>query len=149
MKVYVLTEGSYSSYGIVGVTLDYEQAQKVTELHPFLTIEEYDTEAVRIESLEEYPLWEVSSLGVVHSEQPLYYSGAPDMSVREFYVPAFLWKSTTWSGLTLDESTEIVDGKIHEYRVLVRAKDRETAKRIGLDKIAEYKYHKVEESNDG
>ena len=43
MKVYVLTRGTYSDYGITGVTLDRRIAEYYETLYPETNIEEYDS----------------------------------------------------------------------------------------------------------
>lgn len=64
MKVYVITSGEYSDYGIRAVTLDKEQAELLRarysdgwdEAH----IEEYETDNYKIEVSEDYkPMWVV------------------------------------------------------------------------------------------
>ena len=50
MIVYVVTEGSYSDYHIEAVFADKEQANLYLKLHPDCEIEEYDTEAIKIDA---------------------------------------------------------------------------------------------------
>ena len=50
MIVYVVTEGSYSDYHIEAVFTDLVQAKLYLKLHPACEIEEYDTEAVKIDA---------------------------------------------------------------------------------------------------
>ena len=59
MKVYVITQGSYSDYHIVGVKLTREEAEKVVALandedsYEYAEIEEYDTDDIKINTNEE------------------------------------------------------------------------------------------------
>lgn len=58
MKVYVITQGSYSDYHIVGVKLTREEAEKVVALsnddyYDYAEIEEYDTDDIKIDTNEE------------------------------------------------------------------------------------------------
>ena len=58
MKVYVITQGSYSDYHIVGVKLTREEAEKVVALandedsYEYAEIEEYDTDDIKIDTSE-------------------------------------------------------------------------------------------------
>ena len=57
MRVYIITEGTYSDYHIVGVVEDRELAEKYVNIHETLhtdyNIEEYSTDEISIESLKE------------------------------------------------------------------------------------------------
>lgn len=59
MKVYIITQGSYSDYRIVGVKLTREEAERVVALandedyYEYAEIEEYDTDDIKINTNEE------------------------------------------------------------------------------------------------
>lgn len=59
MKVYVITQGSYSDYHIVGVKLTREEAERVVvhandeDYYDYAEIEEYDTDDIKIDTNEE------------------------------------------------------------------------------------------------
>lgn len=64
MKVYVITKGEYSEYGIYAVTLDKEQAEllkaEYSDKWDEAFIEEYDTDNSWIEVSDDYkPIWNV------------------------------------------------------------------------------------------
>ena len=44
MKVYIITSGEYSDYSIDAVTLDKEEAERMVNVFPQESIEEYDTD---------------------------------------------------------------------------------------------------------
>jgi hypothetical protein len=50
MIIFVVTSGEYSDYHIEAVFEDREQATLYTMLHPYCEIEEYDTQAVKIDA---------------------------------------------------------------------------------------------------
>lgn len=52
MKIYVVTQGAYSDYGIVGVAIDRKQAEYISMVrsryNDSCNIEEYDTEEIKV-----------------------------------------------------------------------------------------------------
>lgn len=121
MKAYVITQGDYSDYHICGVTLDEETAKKMQKYFSYYGMAEIEE-------------WEMDNY------------------------------SQAWDGLNLYQIIAYEDGRVtvrgnnyirrdfenvvsywhgEQYIVSVFAEDEEHAKKIGLDKIAEFKYRKV------
>ena len=121
MKVYVITKGCYSDYCIEAVTLDEHKAhilaKKFSDSWEQANVEEYDTEEFEpIEALS----WEVSVYGKRSPKEGCYIS-----QIKNRFV------SNNWEVNYFK--------RIDKYRVYVRAKDEEHAKKIAFDRIAQYK----------
>lgn len=137
MKIYVVTDGEYSDYHIVGVT---DKLEKAVALCSILEnnggwgedpqIETYDTDAMNVDYGKAKPysvdMWED---GRIEAEElygdGLDYERATDRDVH--YCPSGYYKG-------------------NEYMVAVMARDEEHAKKIAIDLIAQYKYEKEVEN---
>lgn len=130
MKVYVITEGDYSDYHIIGVTLDKATAMKYVELHTseddyFIPrIEEYDSDTISYISKEDMLGWllSVNREGLVkcdRSDLPIHY-------------PDCLNKAERWGK----------SAKEWRYVAYVSAENKDKACKIGLDLIAQFKAKK-------
>lgn len=124
MKIYVITAGEYSDYGICAVTDDKKSAERLCKIYSSkwreARIETYDTKYI-YEEPKSYWYFEVSLNGEVVNSELLYF--------RE------------------EEETEINEVELYgtKFYINVIAKDREHAQKIAFDKIAEYKYEHPEE----
>ena len=126
MKVYVVTEGEYSGYHIVGVTTEKKKAEQYCKLttkewyEP--EIETYDTDSFA-EDLTMMKVYDVIVLkdGSVYASECESGDGYDWESAIEHHVRYGRYARET-------------------YRVSVLAIDEEHAKKKGLDYIAEYKY---------
>lgn len=130
MTVYVITEGDYSDYHIIGVTLDKETAMKYVEIHTnkdnyFVPkIEEYDSNTISYIAKEDAFGWLVvlNSEGLVKCEEsdfPIHY-------------PDYLNKVERWGK----------SAKEWRYVAYVSAENKDKACKIGLDLIAQFKAKK-------
>lgn len=129
MKVYVITRGEYSDYGICGVTLDKDKAEIIRE---FVTtkweegmIEEYDTD----------------QYGDVRSGEKFYLvTRHKDNTVTV----------NDKDGYYYERKDDYIDGRKGEVKdsngnmwTYVTAKDEDHAIKIALDLFAKYKYRKA------
>lgn len=121
-KVYVLTQGSYSDYQIVGVALDPEKAEQLRVIKSTFSdpcyIEEFDTEEIEVAKDFE-PFWFVPfDVDNVKEDDIFSFTGnAP-------------YKTEEWG---------------HEqYNVIVKAKDKDHAIKVAIDTLAQYKAIKAE-----
>lgn len=116
MTVYVLTEGEYSDYGVVGVTLDYNKALNWLENQlgnnwQCPSILEFDTD-----------------------DKPNPRNGAGKSyyaTVGDGWADAFEW------AIENIPNKVVYDGR--HYKVYVYAKDQDHAKKIAQDLVAEYR----------
>ena len=121
-KVYILTSGAYSDYRIEAVKLDKDQAETLERIHPDWSVEEYDTDDIKI--LEKYRYYvSVRDDGAEYANIP-YFERTDMVLNRPRYYKAWEWRQGWWE-------------------VFVEAKDAEHAKKIGLDLIAKEKYRKL------
>lgn len=114
MKVYVITSGEYSSYGICAVTLDKEQAEllktRYSDTWNEACIEKYDTDDYKIEVSDDYiPLWNVE-----------FRNGEIVRCYKIFYE-------------RISHGTVYASEWSREVNVFVKAKDKEYAKKIAKD----------------
>lgn len=122
-KVYVLTSGEYSDYTIEAVKLDKDQAETLERIHPDWSVEEYDTDDIKI--LDKYRYYvDVRDNGAVYANIP--YVERPDTPLNRprYYKAEGLRRNGCWE-------------------VYVDAKDSEHAIKIGVDLIAQAKYRKL------
>lgn len=125
MKVYVVTEGDYSDYHIVGVTTDLETAKAYCEVSTDRwyepKIEEYDTKAFAdIRTVKPYrATMEEDGTMTVEEEDRSSYEGAVEHQV---------YHMRRWGGVST------------YYEVLVLAEDEQHARKIAADYIAEAKW---------
>lgn len=122
MTAYVITKGEYSDYHICAVTLDKDKAE---QLKKFFTDEWHDAYVEEFEIDGHFPI-----------EYPYFvvdkYSDRIDISEVE----------------TCDYDFGVVrqmrnrENKVF-YSVCIKAKDKEHAKKIALDKISKYKAEKL------
>lgn len=121
MKVYVITDGSYSDYRICAVSLDKNKAKKIKEtIHADNDIEEYDTD----------------QFDCIANGYNFY-----DITLNELNNPKKIHKKTSleispWDAL---DGTVVYSGHLDNFRVCnILAKDRDVAIKIARDKRAEY-----------
>lgn len=112
MKVYVITQGVYSDYHIVGVALDKEKAERIASFFDSdsTNIEEYDTEK-----------WDISDGRYLYSIR-IDKGGIRIIENEDFYDPNVV-RAYPW-GI---------------YEVSVMARDKKHAMKIASDMIAQYK----------
>lgn len=121
-KVYVITQGSYSDYQVVGVALDKEQAERIqlvksTYSNP-ACIEEYDTEDIEVDK-DLVPFWRVYfDKDNVKEDDTYPFTGGVPYKVEE------------WG--------------YKQYNVIVKAKDKDHAIKVAIDTLAQYKALKAE-----
>ena len=117
MKVYVLTEGCYSDYHIIGVTLDEEQAKiaagALSNRHFTVNCEEFETNDINIVK-PGWKLWEIYFDKKTHAITRIYQSEYPDC---------------------LGNVQLILD---KEFCVEVYAEDKEHAIKSASDKLSKY-----------
>lgn len=120
MKVYVLTSGEYSDYGIECVVLEKEKAERLVKAHPYWMIEEYDTDDVQI------------------FEKYVYRVQLFDDGSCHVYEDSI----SRWTKIQLNQVFRYGLGRVRGqyWQVYVEAQDSEHAKKIAYDLIAEYKY---------
>ena len=130
MKVYVVTEGCYSGYHIVFVTLDKERADTFvkrynkTEYDDY-RVEEYDTDDIKLfdDGRKLYQVWKRDDGAVrVYEEEPCYQDSFVMNKVNRYTVK---------------------NPKSIQYSVYVMAEDDLHAEKIGADLIAEYMARKA------
>lgn len=125
MKIYVVTEGDYSDYHIVGVTTDRETAEAYCEVSTNRwyepKVEEYDTKAFAdIRTAKPYrATMEEDGTMTVEEEDRSSYEGAVEHQV---------YHMRRRGGLST------------YYEVLVLAEDEQHARKIAADYIAEAKW---------
>lgn len=120
MKVYVITQGSYSDYHICAVSLDKDEAERLARIYSDgrdeAEVEEYDTE--RPSSWRE---------GQVPFIATFLDNGAPILSLWDSprpFTPGIEEIQSEWGSPSIS--------------VRLYARDRETARKIAQDKRAEY-----------
>ena len=129
MKVYVLTSGSYSDYHVECVTLNKENAEKLRDLHqdnwdPW-DIEEYDTDTVDVLVKPDKYTFNVTILMDT------------DMNVTRIRAEV-CFGEIEFGVVFVDRSWP--NGKSRwKVQINVMAKNNEQAKKIALDKLAEWK----------
>ena len=130
MKVYVVTQGSYSDYHICAVLLEKSKAEAICKLlrsewsEP--NIEEYDTDVVE-----------------------------PLLNGNKLYDVELL-KNGTAEAYEMSHPTDFIESinKVikkrgrEEYFVKVFAKDEAHALKVGIDKIHKYRWYKVDACQD-
>lgn len=130
MKVYVVTEGCYSSYHIVFVTMDKARADTFvkrynkTEYDDY-RVEEYDTDDIKLfdGGRKLYQVWKRDDDAVrVYEEEPCYQDSFVMNKVKRYTVK---------------------NPKSIQYSVYVMAEDDLHAEKIGADLIAEYMARKA------
>lgn len=123
MKVYVITKGEYSDYGICAVTTDKEKAEllreKFSDRYEPADIEEYDTDAS--DNLLKYK----------NVYDCYYYLDSKDITIRE----------TSWSWLTVGDLYPYLLDKDRIY-VKVNADNEEMALKKASDIFAKFRAEK-------
>jgi len=124
MKIYVITKGEYSDYGIVAVAIDKDKAEELRIAYSGLDeamIEEYETDDYYAEKGKFYRV-NIGMRGAVS----VYETGVPDVTERN---KVFI----------------IEDFRTHRkcYTVQVKAADEKHAKKIGCDLVSKYKAEKA------
>ena len=144
MKVYVITKGEYSDYHICCVCLDRETAEKKAKMFENRYDGEYDKPEI-----EEYDTDDAEQLEVVDGE-----------TVRKD--GKMLWAIDVYKdAYGRPDHGEIERLEINEYSMIeafeeyksyywgrIYARTREEATKIMLDKIAKYRWEKVERGED-
>ena len=135
MKIYVITQGEYSDYHIVGVAIDEEKAKRIAEVNSDswdeATINEYDTDSFD-EVIENGRMYHVTK----HD------TGKIRASIMEKWQLTDLEedeigkvsrdRGTSWSGRSYND--------LHTY---IRAKNVDHAIKIASEKFAEYEYREA------
>ena len=130
MKIYVVTEGTYSNYHIVFCTLDKERADTFVKRYnkreyDCYRVEEYDADVIKLfdDGRELYQVWKRDNDSVrVYDEEPCYQDQFVINKVNRYNVK---------------------NPKSIQYSVYVMAEDEEHAKKIGEDLIYEYMARKA------
>ena len=125
MKIYVVTEGSYSDYHIVGVSDDVETARKIAEYRG-AEVETYDTNDYTDDKL----LWDYT--------WRTWYDDYGEKKVRESLecrMPDEFHKEVNKVYRTWDKSI---------YTVVVKANDRDHALKTARDMVAQYRAKEAE-----
>lgn len=127
MTLYAITDGEYSDYHIITVTASLEKAEKIVKLY---SRGDY---SARIETFEDgeanddrlpYDVWIDRDGSVEASIADEYnYNAERNVITVRYYMSGY------------------------RYRVFVLANDKEHAKKIATDLLAEYKYRKQIEEN--
>ena len=120
MKVYVITQGSYSDYHICAVATDPEQAEKLARIYS----DRYDTAEVEEYDTEEHQDW---LCGRVPYAVTFY------RRLSSPYVSLLRYTEKVIAGIDEDPDHPSV-----EMRVRLYAPDSDTALKIAQDKRAEY-----------
>lgn len=120
MKIYVVTQGEYSDYHIVGVALDRNQAGLIAMAHNTYAdscyIEEYDTDEIKVNK-DFTPNWLIKFDGEeIKKVYP--FTGKKPYKVKEY--------------------------GMNQCSVIVKAKDEDHATKIAIDTLAQYKALKAE-----
>ena len=117
MKVYVITQGAYSDYHIIGVALDKEKAERIASFFDSdsTEIEEYDTER-----------WDISDGRCLYTIR-IDNGRISIIDNDEFYDTNVVRAYPSWN----------------VYEVSVMARDKEHAMKIASDMIAQYKAEKM------
>jgi len=125
MKIYVVTEGSYSDYHIVGVSDDMETARKIAEYRG-AEVETYDTNDFTDDRL----LW-------VYTWRTWYddYGEKQERESLECRMPDEVDREVNKIYQSGDKS---------RYKVVVKAKDRDHALKIARDMVAQYRAKEAE-----
>lgn len=120
MTIYVVTEGCYSDYHIVGVSDDEETARKIAEYRG-AEVEIYDTNDFTDDRL----LWD-------YTWRTWYddYGEKQERESLEFRMPDEVWKEVNKVYRTWDK---------YRYEVVVKANDREHALKTARDMVAQYR----------
>lgn len=98
MKVYVVTEGSYSSYHIVFVTIDKARADAFVKRYnktdyDDYRVEEYDTDVIKLfdDGRKLYQVWKRDNGAVrVYEEEPCYQDDFTMNKVKRYNVKKIL-----------------------------------------------------------
>ena len=130
MKVYVITSGIYSDYGIEAVSLDKDDAErKCATLNnqrndDFCEIEEYDTEDVKVESDKELKSRFKMIVGYKNGNIYMFDGGGYLVlnDINKIEVKRYMGEDRIYSTATLPRGTK-----------------PEKAKKIMLDRIAKFK----------
>lgn len=124
MKVYVITKGCYSDYGICAVTLDKDVAERLRVLHSDkwdeAMIEDYDTDAYDKHLKIGLP-WEV----LFNEDGSIYWSERLSVDYYEL-------------GCVETHYRDVQGGYVHMLNVTVLAETKEAAIKIAAEKRAEY-----------
>ena len=128
MKIYVITKGTYSDYHICAVSEDKEKAKKLqkffngTETYNQARIEEYETD------------FHLTEIEAGYKAYYCYIYNDGNFNVGE----------TEPNYLVEDDFCVRYNARTGRYYFYVLAKDRNCAKKIAFDKVAEYKAKNLE-----
>lgn len=127
MKVYVITSGEYSSYHINGVSLDKHKAEEICAtlndnmfLNNYSEIEEYDTDEIK-----------VNTNNAIKTRFDMVIDKNTGFQI--YFQSGFLVTKD------VNEISVTADGSIEIIATLPRETTDEEAKKIMLDRIAEFK----------
>ena len=124
MKVYVITQGSYSAYHICAVTLDRERAEYLRKLH---------SDAWGKAKIEEYDTDETTVCDPLKTVYHIHFSPAGEIdNISESYIKA---DQLFQNSFELSPSFNSPGG--YYFAAILTAKDEEHAKKIAIDRRAE------------
>lgn len=129
MTAYVLTDGDYSDYCVIGVTLNKETAEQFAKLH-CCRIEEFDTETIQYCSDKQLYCVIMYNDGTVHASVKTPY--ADEIKHAGIGIIEKITLQNRLSKLGYAKPTTY-------YRLYTAADDVEHAQKIFFDKLAEYR----------
>lgn len=135
MKIYVITQGEYSDYHIVGVAIDKEKAKRIAEVNSDswyeATINEYDTDSFD-EVIENGRMYHVTK----HATGKIRASIVEKWQLKDLEEDEIgkvtRERGTYWGGETYND-----------LDILIRAKNVDHAIKIASEKFAEYEYREA------
>lgn len=137
MKVYVITQGEYSDYHILGVSLDRERAERIVQLYnddnalwnqPI--IEEYETDVIDVQM------------------QGLLYTATRTEEGIFLNRTDYDFEQDLERLNKVERGTAKIGGRLPPPHVIVMAKNREQALKKASDLFAEYDYRKAMEEEE-
>ena len=131
-KVYIVTQGAYSDYGIDSVFSNKEQAEK----RALLIADQYNEDAY----VEEYEIDEIVVTGDVIKHYEVIFEDEDYPYINRTY------GKQKPEEMNVRKSQWVKNGYVVSG---IRAEDEETAIKIAQDAVAKYRYlHEVEEAKD-
>lgn len=123
--IYILTDGEYSDYHIIGAYSTLEIAERARFVYPGSSIEEY-----KLDDVPDYPPGMTAWRVIIYNENAdnIYISQTSPYEVAEENIPS--------------EKEYSLFGKTN-YHVLCWAVDKEHAKKIALDKFYQHQAQKA------
>ena len=131
MKVYVITSGEYSDYHIDAVSDRLDEAEKICGFlnskrqYDFCEIEEFDTDEIKVNSTEDVK--QRFDMKVGYSSGRIYWFDSPVYALGDM------------SDIKVRRNCRSGELEIDVIAVLPKGTDKETAKKIMLDRVAKFK----------